>query len=144
MEQKSNATSTQNLFGWKTGWQDDCFKTMKSGVLFVGSLEFLTNLQKNHLIAIVLIDVTLKNNVWKNNSISRNNFIKFSDKGGYRQYIRETGRKKKKRPSKTGEKKKKRELGGKKCLLNCTALIYGTLVDHQSIKKTMLIFSRLN
>lgn len=81
---------------------------MKSGVLFVGSLEFLTNLQKNHLIAIVLIDITLKNNVWKNNSISRNNFIKFSDKGGYRQYIRETGRKKKKRPSKTGEKKKRK------------------------------------
>lgn len=86
---------------------------MKSGVLFVGSLEFLTNLQKNHLIAIVLIDVTLKNNVWKNNSISRNNFIKFSDKGGYRQYIRETGRKKKKRPSKTGEKKKERTWGKK-------------------------------
>lgn len=71
IEQKSNATFTQDSFGQNQVSKMIDLETMKSGVFFVGSSG-----QKNHH---CFNRHYSQKHVWKNNSISRNNFIKFSN-----------------------------------------------------------------
>lgn len=80
-----------------------------------------------------------KQHIWKN-SISRNNFINFSDE------VKDNilGRQKGKKSFQKLERKNKEVGQNKISFFNCTGLIYRTRMDHQSTKKIMLIFSRLN
>lgn len=54
-------------------------KIMKVEVLFGLKSRVLDQPPEDEFVIIVLIDITLKNNVWKNISTSRNNFIRFPD-----------------------------------------------------------------
>lgn len=50
-------------------------KNMKVEVLF----GLKSRVPEDELVVFILIDITLKNSVWKNISTSRNNFIRFPD-----------------------------------------------------------------
>lgn len=54
-------------------------KIMKVEVLFGLKSRVLDQPPEDELVVFILIDITLKNSVWKNISTSRNNFIRFPD-----------------------------------------------------------------
>lgn len=54
-------------------------KNMKVEVLFGLKSRVLDQPPEDELVVFILIDITLKNSIWKNISTSRNNFIRFPD-----------------------------------------------------------------